>query len=156
MNLLPKIDFTLRTFDTRGSSLLSLCLVSAPIWVFLWLGIRKTFPIGECLQARAKAEKKSGLLQTEDSLTTFCRTPSTDHVQAEQHKKNSLEFPITSLMLRHRNYIQLVEKETNLSSRLVCSCYQQILVFPSIRTTTDFWGATHNYFTQCNSLAIFH
>lgn len=106
MNPLPKIDLMLRFGDARGSPLLPFCLGSLHLSEYsLRIGIRKTFPIRECLQSRPKGPEKGQSFYREKRP----QIPP-DHAQAEQ-QKNSLNIPIPPLILRHRNYIQLVEKK---------------------------------------------
>lgn len=143
----PQIDLMLRIFDAEGSPLLPFSLGLAPEYS-LRIGIRKTFPIGECLQSSAKSREKEFLQREETS----------DLPRQHPGRATEEEFPWFSHhpLMRLRNYIQLVEKETNLSSRLVCLYDQRTLAFPNTRTTTDFSsGAAHSYFIECDCLASF-
>lgn len=138
----------LRIFDAGDSPLLPLGLGSAPEYS-LRIGIRKTFPIRECLQSSTKSKEKE-FLQKEETSGLPRQHPG---------RATEEEFPWFSHhpLMRLRNYIQLVEKETNLSSRRVCLYDQRTLAFPNTKTTTDFSSeAAHNYFTECDSPTIPH
>lgn len=85
-------------------------------------------PAGESSQPRAKSREQTRVFAKRGDI----RLP-----QADQQNWNNFVFLITLLILKERNHIQLVKKHTNSSSKLACLCYQQILVFPNTRTSTD-------------------
>lgn len=111
----PKIDLMLRILDTRGSPLLPPCSGSASIWVFPIDRSQKSTPYWRMSSAKGQKQRKD---------QGFCRlrklrTCSGIAIELEKFSCLSHHFSNSEA----RNYIQLVKKETELFSRLVCLYY---------------------------------